>query len=98
MPLGTSDVQKSKGRRAPAAEEGKAADKPAEGLTRIYPTHRRQSGDLVVALPSALNDDGDSESAELVITDEGADVADELADQLIAAREATTDAPSAAEG
>ena len=60
------------------------------GTVRIYPTHRRGDGPLVVALPSVEGD-----SAELVITDDGADVNPALGDQLIAAREATTDAPTA---
>ena len=68
----------------PAAD---VVDAP-EGTVRVYPTHRRDAGPLVVAVPV----DG-SHTDELVIDDEGADVPTELADQLIAAREATTDAP-----
>jgi hypothetical protein len=73
-----------------AIHETAAEVKPAKGLTRVYPTHRRQAGDLIVALPAVLDDDGNVHSGELVITDKGADIEDELADQLIAAREVTT--------
>lgn len=72
-----------------------AVEKPSKapkGTVRIFPTHRRQAGPLVVGLPSV-----DGNSDELVIDDAGADVNEALAEQLIAAREATTDAPAAAE-
>lgn len=75
-------------RSRPAAAAAKD-DKPAKGHTRIWPTHRRGPGPLVVAIPA-----DPTHSEELTITDKGADVPDALAAQLVAAREATTDDPA----
>jgi hypothetical protein len=76
-------------KKKPASDEAPAEAKVAKGLTRIYPTHRRGPGPLVVAIPA-----DPTHSEELTITDKGADVPDALAAQLIAAREATTDDPA----
>jgi hypothetical protein len=73
---------------APAAEAAHAASKAKKGYTRVYPTHRRQAGDLLVS--------HDDSGEPLVVTDEGADLPDALAQQLIDFREVTTDAPKAA--
>jgi len=61
---------------------------------RVYPTHLRQAGDLVVHLPAGIDADGNSHSPEVVISDAGADIDDALAEQLIRFRDATTDAPA----
>lgn len=80
-------MPRKKAAPAEAVDEPKTPKTP-KGHTRIYPTHRRDAGDLVVGLPS----DG-TNSEQLVIGDEGADVPDELAQHLIDSREATAEAP-----
>jgi hypothetical protein len=77
---------------APAAEVAAEPEAVATDLVTIYPTHRRQEGPLVVSLPS----DGIN-SEELVVTDDGLAVDQATADHLIAAREATLEAPAKAE-
>lgn len=65
--------------KAPAAP--KAA---APGEVRVYPTHRRSAGPLVVGLPAV-----DGNSPELVIDDDGVDVPKALAEHLIGIGEAS---------
>lgn len=67
----------------------KADAKPAQGYTRLYPTHRTGTGPLRVSLPS----DGVNSPDELEITDEGTEVPDEIAAHLLASRDATETEP-----
>lgn len=55
--------------------------------TRIYPTHLRSAGPIRTAVPDP---ESPGNSVEIVIGDEGADVDDALAEQLIRFRDATT--------
>lgn len=68
------------------------ADAPEvpEGHVFAYPTHKRQAGPLVVALPAI-----DGNSDELVIDDAGAVVPESIAKYLIAGGEITTEKPKA---
>ncbi len=59
-----------------------------EGQVLVYPTHKRQAGPLVVALPAV-----DGESAELLIDDDGLAIDQAVADPLIAGGEVVTEAP-----
>ncbi len=78
---------KSKAKASPKAARKEAA----KGFTRLYPTHRRSAGSLLVTLPS----DGVNSPDPIEITDEGADVPDELAEHLINIGEATKKSPEA---
>lgn len=52
-------------------------------LVRVYPTHLRNAGPLTVHVGTE----------EVVITDDGADIDPDLAEQLVRFRDATTEAP-----